>query len=387
MTEDAYQHFLVSNKKKWELSTPCFIVNKKQLHDTIENIQKHLPGEIVYSYKTNPHPFVSRAVDSHACGFLLSSIEESEKLINDEGVNAKKIIFQSPSLTKQQYKEIKSLGISRFIIDSREQLDLVLSSLENMARKPEILIRINTGVTVAHPELDYSTDSYLGFPIADALEVFKKLNELRKKDQITLGLHNHFLSQNTFLNLWKKNLNVMADYVEILHKDGILLDSVDFGGGYPIHYRKNIPTFESIAKIIALTTKKMRRAYPGLHFIFEPGRKTVGESITLITKVVHIKKFLKSNVVILDCSVYNASMDTLIVNLFLPVDKIGKNKRKLKRKEYVIRGSTPDSLDIFAKKVRLPELKSGDQVAFFHAGAYSFWSDFISLKKPQYLLI
>jgi len=385
MTKETHQQFLALNRKKWELFTPCFVVNKKQLHDTIETIQKLLPGEIIYSHKTNPHPFITKTVYSHKCGFLLSSLEESEKLINESGVNSEKVIFQSPSLTEKQYKKIKSLGISRFIIDSREQLEIILSSFENMARKPELLIRINTGVAVDHQELNYSTDSYLGFPIADALDAFKKLNELRKKDEITLGLHNHFFSQNTFLNLWRENLNVMADYVEMLHKKGIILDVVDFGGGYPIDYGKKIPTFESIAKLIDIATKRMKRTFPDLHFIFEPGRKTIGESITLVTSVVHVKEFLKTNVAILNCSVYNASMDTLIVDLFLPADKIDKNKKTLK--DYVVRGSTPDSLDVFSKKIKLSELKSGDHIAFFHAGAYSFWSDFISLKKPQYFLI
>ena len=66
-------------------------------------------------------------------------------------------------------------------------------------------------------------------------------------------------------------------------------------------------------------------------------------------------------------------------------DNIDKKKKNLK--EYVIRGSTPDSLDVFAKNIKLSELKSGDHIAFFHAGAYSFCSDFLSLKKPQYFLI
>jgi ornithine decarboxylase len=377
--------FLVKNKRKWELFSPCFVVNKKQLCETIKNIKKRLPGEIIYSHKTNPHPFVAKTANNHGCGFLLSSIEESEEIINNAGIDTEKIIFQSPSLTEQQFKRIKSLGISRFIIDSIEQLEIILSSLENMARKPEILVRINTGIMVEHSELGYSTDSYLGFPITEVLDIFKKLNELRKNNQITLGLHNHFFSQNTYLNLWRENLKTMADYVELLQRQGIILDVVDFGGGYPIYYGNKIPTFESIANLIDIYTKKMRDVYPDLRFIFEPGRKIVGESITLVAKIVHIKKFIKANVAILNCSVYNASMDTLIVHLLLQADKVDKNKKVLK--EYVIRGSTPDSLDLFAKKINLPELKSGDHIAFFHAGAYSFCSDFISLKKPKHFII
>ena len=75
--------FLNKNKRKWELFSPCFVVNKKQLCKTIKDIKKNLPGEIIYSHKTNPHPFITKIVDSHKCGFLLSSLEECENIINE----------------------------------------------------------------------------------------------------------------------------------------------------------------------------------------------------------------------------------------------------------------------------------------------------------------
>ena len=73
-------------------------------------------------------------------------------------------------------------------------------------------------------------------------------------------------------------------------------------------------------------------------------------------------------------------MDTLIVDLYLPVKKI-QDKDTGELKHYVIRGSTPDSLDIFSKDACLPELKKGEFIAFLNCGAYSFGSEFISLRK------
>ena len=128
---------------------------------------------------------------------------------------------------------------------------------------------------------------------------------------------------------------------------------------------------------------KVSKPSPGI--VFEPGRKVAGESISLIGQVVHKKKFFDQNIAILNCSVYNSSLDTLIVNLHLTAKKIEESKNIFEN--YVLRGSTPDSLDVFSRKVRLPELKSGDHIVFPHAGAYSFWSDFISLKKPAYIII
>lgn len=377
--------FFIKNRKKWTSNTPCFVIDKGQLIDVAENIKKLLPGEILYSLKTNNHPFIIKTISSRGCGFLLSSMEEAQKIINCYGMDPKKILFQSPSLTDKQFKKIKSLGISRFVIDSWRQLELMTSSFKGFSQKPELLVRINTGLKVNKPELDYSSDSFLGFPIKEVGKVFEHLNTLRNKDLITLGLHNHLLSQNTYLGMWKKNLNIIGNFVKELKNNNIKLDIVDFGGGYPIEYSSSVPDLEEISRIILKTTKEIKSAYPHIHFVFEPGRKMVGESISLITQVVHVKKFLGNNIAILDCSVYNASMDTLIVNLHLAAKKIEDNKKT--DEHYVLRGSTPDSLDVFSRKINLPTLNSGDHIVFLHAGAYSFWSDFISLKKPNYIII
>jgi ornithine decarboxylase len=377
--------FLTRNKRKWENSTPCFIINKEQLYDTLENIKRLLPGEILYSFKTNSHPFIAKIVYSKKFGFLLSSMEEVNKLINCYGVDPKKILFQSPSLTDKQFKKIKSFGVYRFVVDSWKQLELITSSLKDFSQKPELLVRINTGVKINKPELSYSSDSFLGFPIKEAGKVFEHLSKMRNQDMITLGVHNHLLSQNTYIGVWKRNLSTISGFVRELKSNGIKLDVVDFGGGYPVEYSSTVPSLEVISELISKATKEIKVSYPHIHFIFEPGRKVVGESISLIGQVVHKKKFLENNIAILNCSVYNASLDTLIVGLKLMAKKIGGSKKAYEN--YVLRGSTPDSLDVFSRKVSLPELNSGDAIVFLHAGAYSFWSDFISLKKPEYIII
>jgi ornithine decarboxylase len=385
MKNDSPLGFFVENKKKWINNTPCFVINKKQLSDTVDDIKRLLPGEILYSFKTNNHPFIAKVVSSKRCGFLLSSMEEVQKLINCYDIDPKRILFQSPSLTEKQFKKIKLLGIYRFVIDSWKQLELITSSLKDFSQKPELLVRINTGVKVNKPELTYSSDSFLGFPIKEVGEVFEHLNVLRNKDLITLGLHNHLLSQNTYLRMWHKNLDIISNFVKELKNKNIKLDIVDFGGGYPIEYSSPVPSLEELSKIISKTTGKIKTIYPHIHFIFEPGRKVAGESISLISQVVQKKKFLDQNVAILDCSVYNGSLDTLIVNLHLKAKKIEESKKIFEN--YVLRGSTPDSLDVLSKKASLPDLKNGDHIVFPHAGAYSFTSDFISLKKPDYIII
>jgi diaminopimelate decarboxylase len=182
--------------------------------------------------------------------------------------------------------------------------------------------------------------------------------------------------------MWKKNLKVIANFLAKMKSMGVKIDIVNLGGGYPVEYHEPVPNTASISKLIANFQEKVSEIYPGIHYVFEPGRKTVAEAVTLVAKVVHTKRFKGKNVAILDCSLYNCSLDTLIVGLYLPVKKIGRGSSS-KVKSYIIRGSTPDSLDVFGRGVRFPELKNGDYVAFLKCGAYSFGCDFISLPRAK----
>lgn len=375
--------FLLENKKLWENKTPCFIINKERLNSTIDELKNCLKGEVAYSHKTNPDLAVIQAVFSKGCSFLVSSLEELEKLVKITNISPDKIFFQSPSLTSEQFEEIRKKGIYRFSIDSIDQLDLILEDIAKNANKGEIfelLVRINTGVKIDHPALPYGMDSYLGFPLDEAEKILKRLNELRQKGIIKLGIHNHLLSQNTYLDVWEKNLKEISNFLTKLKSENIGIDVVDFGGGYPVEYDMPVPSLLEISKIIAKAQEIMSEVFPNVHYMFEPGRKLVAESVVLVTKVVHSKKFQDQDVAILNCSLYNCSLDTLIVDLYLPAKKVELDK-PVQLKSYVVRGSTPDSLDVFAKKIDLPELKNGDYIAFLRCGAYSFGSEFISLDK------
>lgn len=383
-TKKAALEFIEPTRCRWEDKTPCFLVRTEGLRNVLANLKTALGGEIAYSYKTNPHPAIAQTVLAEGASLLLSSIEELELAAGQANFNPAKAIFQSPSLTPQQLGRILNFGVRRLIVDSHDQLAVVL---ENLPQESELLIRVNTGVRVDNPALPYGMDSFLGFPLCEAVEVFRHAEQLKQEGRITkIGLHNHLLSQNTHLGVWQSNAEVLAGFVEELKREEIGLDTVDFGGGYPVEYSEPVPSLQEIAAAIGSGRTRIKACYPDIHFIFEPGRKVVAEAIALLAKVVHLKSFLGQAVAILDCSLYNSSMDTLIVGLCPPVAKLdGKEEADLVN--YMIRGSTPDSLDVFAQNILLPQLRRGDCIAFVNAGAYSFSSDFVSLVKPSHVFV
>lgn len=378
---------LQRNKKKWVKESPCFVADTKRLTSTIDDFKKNFPGEIAYSYKTNPDLQIAKLICGNDCSFLVSSPDELENLSKLKTVKKDRLIFQSPSLTKDQLVRLLKMDVKRFSIDSLDQLDLILKNVPLEKNGFELFVRVNTGFKVKNPELPYGMDSFLGFPLKDALPTFEKLNKLRNNGNIKLGLHNHLISQNTYLDAWKKNVDIIADFIKTLKEKRIKIDYINFGGGYPVKYHGDVPSLQQIGKILSAGRKKISDTFPEIKYIYEPGRKLVAESIVLIGQIAHIKKFMDTNIAILNCSLYNCALDTLIVDLYLPVCAVGNKNGCKKEKFYVLRGSTPDSLDIFGRNIKLPKLKNGDHLAFQVAGAYSFGSEFISLPKVKTILI
>ncbi len=109
---------LLDNKSAWADKVPCFVVDKKRLQENIDSLKKCLKGEIAYSHKTNPDPLIIRSVMDNDCSLLISSIEELGEMVKMNNFSGKNIIFQSPSLTLEQYIITRKLGVHRYSIDS-----------------------------------------------------------------------------------------------------------------------------------------------------------------------------------------------------------------------------------------------------------------------------
>ncbi len=280
------------------------------------------------------------------------------------------------------------LGVRRFVIDCEEQLDLIINNIKNIKNiKIDLLIRVNTDVTDINSEQRdekerYHSDIFLGIEIKKAFTTIIRASKLKFVNR--LGIHHHYLTQNTNLERWEKDMKKLAELIKKLEENQIKIKLLDIGGGIPINYAdNNVPKPEQIIQIIKKCLNLKCLSNLKIDLIIEPGRFIVAPAGILLTSVLYTKKINKNNVAIVDSSVYNSSMDSIIVNLNLPC-VTDSNEKKEKQ---TIRGRTPFSLDIFRKNILMPKLKQGNLVVFLNAGAYIFTSDFLNLKKPEIKVI
>ena len=341
------------------MKSPRFVVKKSSVIEQYEKI-RNICDYVSYSLKTNP--IIGKILEEETdCMFSIHSFDSFDR-VKDKN----RIVFLPQAWNIDQVKEVFDIGIKKFVIDNKNDLDILMKFLEGSEIKPDILIRIKM------KERNVFTERHFVFGInLDEINVLiKDLRDSGKFNKI--GIHFHKKTQN--IGEWdiKKELENILDE-NILE----MIDFINIGGGIPIKYKNyenETPDyiFESILKLKTWLNSK------NIELISEPGRFIAGPPVKLETEIINVYE----NTVIVNCSVYNSFMDTFIANAKLIIEN-----EKESGEFYLIKGITPDSLDVFRYKVFLENPKIGDKIVFLNAGAYNFSSDFCDLKKIETIIV
>lgn len=355
--------------KNMNFQTPCFVHYKQDLANAFRQVKRGLGNVVVaYSVKTNPNPDILRLLKKQGSSFMLCSVNEvlvAKKLLGD----VKNSVFLQPSMTEKELSRVWSAGVRLFVVDCPSQLRLFDEFGRKRKVKVRVLLRLNTKVetrTVYRKAqtlgMDQSVLLWSARHPAGGVEV--------------IGLHNHLVTNNEDSKAWGENLKKVRRCAEKLAEQGVRVQIIDIGGGFPLPGRETKKVFEIVQKNL----HSLRKVFKGVVLIAEIGRFVAGCG-RFLCKVQDVKELHGKRIVFVNASLYNSLMDVLIAEECLtPVAICSSNRRKIRQ---IIRGNTPDSLDVFVKDALLPELRAGDFVEFEGVGAYNFKSDFINLKPPR----
>lgn len=323
-----------------------FILSKSKLMQQYDLV-KQAADIVSYSIKTNPE--VGKVLEQQTkCMFSVHS-KKLLKTIEDKS----RFWFFMQGNNKEEIKDLLKQGVTHFVVDNMTDLD-TLTSVENNI---SLLLRMKLKEHTIH------IGKHFVFGMSSK-EVNKKIKELNVKE---LGIHFHRKTQN--ISEWSLKQELQESLTkETLEKISIL----NIGGGIPASYKNS--RAEEVTNNIFSRIKELRTWLPNnIKLIIEPGRFIAAPCIKLETEI----KNINNNNIIVDCSVYNAAMDTFIAHVRLYVEDEQESGRA-----YTIKGITPDSMDILRYKVFLKNKpKVGDKIIFLNAGAYNFSTDFCSLQK------
>ncbi len=336
------------NKAKFILSKSKVVEQYNQLKDLGINVS--------YSYKTN-----------NEVGHVLEEMTDSEfsihagaevDSINDKG----KIWFFMQANSDDEICELIDKGVRKFVIDNEIDLEKVLVAAKTKGVVIDLLLRMK------FQEHRITAGKYFiyGLPANKVNEIILDIKDNESVGR--LGVHIHRKSQNA--SEWE----IKDELVDSLSEESLdRLDIINIGGGLPIRYR----TYTSeIMPYIFDKIKEVKEWFDGEVYC-EPGRFIAGPAVKLVCNVIQIQE----GTLIVNTSVYNGVLDAHITDIRLLVD--GELSDSEEGTDYKIKGDTPTRDDIFRYKVRLRDVKVGDEIVFLNAGAYNYTTDFCSLEKLE----
>ena len=330
-----------------------FILSKKKVVEQYKKL-KELGIKVSYSYKTN-----------NTVGHILEESTDSDFSIHttpevDSIKDKSKIWFFMQANDEFELKDIIEKGVKRFVVDNEIDLHNLLFIISELPIKIDLLIRMK------FQEHRITAGKYFiyGLPANRVNEIISDIGD--NKNVGKLGIHIHRKSQNA--SEWE----IKDELEDSLTKESLeRINIINIGGGLPIRYR----TYTSeIMPYIFNKIKEVKEWFDGEVYC-EPGRFIAGPAVKLKCYVIQVQE----NTLIVNTSVYNGVLDAHITDIRLLVEnEIGD---EIDGENWKIKGNTPTRDDIFRYRVRLRDVKVGDEIVFLNAGAYNYTTDFCGLER------
>jgi diaminopimelate decarboxylase len=366
-----------------KFGTPTYCYSYKKLKENISNFKnsfKSFSPLICFAVKSNTNVNLIREIRKFGLGADVVSMGEIMMAIK-AGINPKKIVFSGVGKTSNEISYAIDKKILLINAESKSEIIEIERIAKLKKKKIQIGIRLN-------PNTDAKTLSQIStgkkenkFGVNDKM-FFELVNYCKKSNNLDLKcLSVHIGSQILDHKPYEKMLNKLD---KIIKKINYKFKFIDLGGGMGISYNGDNKKLDY--KKYNLAIKKFLKKHKS-KIIFEPGRSIVGNTGTLISKIIYIKQGHKKSFIILDAAMNDLMRPALYgaTHKTLPSFKINK----ISNKTYEFVGPICESTDKFTTLKNFQELKEKDIIAMSDVGAYgmSLSSNYNVRPKPIELLI
>ena len=362
--------------------TPSYCYSYKQLKENIINFKKNFKSFsplICFSVKSNTNIILLREIKKLGLGADVVSMGEL-MLALKAGIKAKKIVFSGVGKTSNEISFAIDKKILLINAESLSEVKEIDKIAKIKGKKVRIGIRINPN-TDAKTLSQISTgkkENKFGVSEKTFIEVINYCKHTNNLDLQCLSVH--IGSQILDNKPYEKMLKVID---KTINKTKYNFKFIDLGGGMGISYNDNkIINYKKYNIDIKRFLKKHKSK-----IIFEPGRSIIGNTGTLLSKIIYIKKSEKKDFVILDAGMNDLMRPALYGATHKTLPAIKKNKYSIKTYEFV--GPICESTDKFITLKKFQKLKEKDLIAICDVGAYGMVlsSNYNIRLKPIELLI
>ncbi len=368
-----------------KFGTPCYAYSSNAITEAFKEFHRAFsarPTLVCYSVKANGNLSILRLLSRLGAGFDIVSAGELHRVLRAGG-QASRVVFSGVGKSRDDMAYALKAGVRCFNVESDPELRRLSEVAQALGVTAPVSLRVNPDVDPkTHPYIATGLkESKFGIAHDDAFDLYMVASRLPGL-RVT-GIDCHIGSQITDLSPFLSALDRILILVERLKSQGIRLDHLDLGGGLGIRYRheRPIPLAEYAREICDRLT----------HFdgdlILEPGRRLVGNSGVLLTRVEYIKRTAGRSFAIVDAAMndlirpalYDAWHEILPVRSPAPQEPHGL---------FDVVGPVCETGDILGKD-RTLALAQGDLLCILSAGAYaaSMGSNYNARPRPPEILV
>jgi diaminopimelate decarboxylase len=381
--------------------TPAYVYSRAAIEDAYRDLHRGLgalPHTLCFAVKSNGNLSILDCLAKMGSGFDIVSGGELDYL-RRVGVPGHRIVFSGVGKNRHEIREALNYlgaqgggrsGILLFNVESEAELDVLMEEssrhVENGGVPPAVAIRVNPDVQAGgHPHIATGRHEHkFGLDWAEAKRLYflhRASNWIRWQ-----GISAHIGSQITSLEPFRRAVGRLARYVGELRGAGIDLRYLDVGGGLGVRYSdQKPPTRAQYARLVAQMVKKL-----SVHLLLEPGRSIIAPAGILLTRVVYTKTNRGKTFVVVD-SAMNDLMRPALYGAIHPITKVtrDRNEKTSEKRRVDIVGPVCETGDCFLRDWPLGEVKPGDVLAIWVAGAYGMaqTSNYNARRRPPEILV
>lgn len=361
--------------------TPLYLYHAEKIREQYKKLTGafSIPDtKFFYACKALTNINILRYVNDIGCNADCSSINEV-KLALHAGFEPARILYTSNGIAFSEIEEAVAAGV-HINIDS-------LSNLEKFGKKyghsypvgvrirPNIMAGGNLKISTGHDT------SKFGIPVSQLQEI----KEVVKQTGLFIRtLHIHTGSDIKDADVFVQGIEILFDLIPHFPE----LEVIDLGGGFKVPYRPDEEETD-----VVLLAQKIRETFDNhpiaggkkFQLWFEPGKFLSSECGYLLAEVTVLK-----DTGTIEFAAVNSGLNHLIRPMMYDAYHhiVNISNPGGKKKIYTITGNICET-DTFAADREMNEIREGDILVFYNAGAYGFEmsSHYNSRFKPAEVMI
>lgn len=343
--------------------TPFVVIDTQMIAQAYDDLRAGFQfAKVYYAVKANPAVEIIDLLRDKGSNFDIASIYELDKVMG-QGVGPERISYGNTIKKARDVRYFYEKGVRLFATDSEADL----RNIAKAAPGSKIYVRI---LTEGSTSADWPLSRKFGCNPDMALDLLILAKQL---GLVPYGVSFHVGSQQRDIDVWDSAIaKVKVIFERLKEEDGITLQMINMGGGFPANYIQRTNSLETYAEeIIRFLKDDFGDDLPEI--ILEPGRSLIANAGILVSEVILVARKSRTSVerwVYTDVGKFSGLIETTDESIKFPIwtDKKGEDE------EVVIAGPTCDSADIMYEnyKYGLPlNLASGDRLYWLSTGAYT----------------